>query len=181
MITAIAWNNQTITSSSSSSCATREILLGTNQGQIYETWIEPTDEYFKKELKYVTLVHTLKVDMTNAATSYMPPQQIVGIHFDTLSTTTFTTTNHHHHYPTYFIMVTTSSRLYQFIGQSSAHLNEDESSLFGSLFSKYSQFQELPGNIGWSKLCFYNPKRNKYSPNIFAWITGKNKKKERKI
>ncbi|CAO3651138.1 unnamed protein product [Cunninghamella echinulata] len=178
VITAIAWNNQATPSSS----ATREILLGTNQGQIYETWIEPTDEYFKKEEIYVTLVYTLNIDISNAANLYIPPQQIIGIHFDSISsatsqhtaTTSITTTNK------YFVMATTSSRLYQFFGQTTSHssMNDNEStstSMFGSLFAPYTmnaQFLELPGNIGWSKLCFYNPKKMKYSPNTFAWVTG---------
>jgi hypothetical protein len=36
--------------------STRAILLGTKQGRVMEAEIEPTDEYFKREDRYVKVV-----------------------------------------------------------------------------------------------------------------------------
>lgn len=49
-ITSIAWNPAHPTRS------TGEILLGTDNGLIYETFLEPSDEYFKREDRYIRQV-----------------------------------------------------------------------------------------------------------------------------
>ncbi|KAJ5908446.1 hypothetical protein N7495_001128 [Penicillium taxi] len=52
-IESIAWNPSLPTAS------TREILLGTTDGNIYETYIEPSTEFYRREEKYVTAVYKL--------------------------------------------------------------------------------------------------------------------------
>lgn len=47
VIESIAWNK-----AKGGDASTREILVGSSKGQIFETAIEPTDEFFKKEDKY---------------------------------------------------------------------------------------------------------------------------------
>ncbi|KAJ5947718.1 hypothetical protein N7466_000733 [Penicillium verhagenii] len=50
-IESIAWNPSLPTAS------TREILIGTTDGSIYETYIEPSTEFYRREEKYVTAVY----------------------------------------------------------------------------------------------------------------------------
>ncbi|KAJ5665110.1 uncharacterized protein N7477_007558 [Penicillium maclennaniae] len=50
-IESIAWNPSLPTAS------TREILLGTTDGNVYETYIEPSTEFYRREEKYVTVVY----------------------------------------------------------------------------------------------------------------------------
>ncbi|KAJ5573658.1 uncharacterized protein N7459_008085 [Penicillium hispanicum] len=50
-IESIAWNPSLPTAS------TREILLGATDGNIYETYIEPSTEFYRREEKYVTAVY----------------------------------------------------------------------------------------------------------------------------
>lgn len=51
LIESIAWNPSLPTAS------TREILLGTADGNVYETYIEPSTEFYRREEKYVTAVY----------------------------------------------------------------------------------------------------------------------------
>lgn len=57
-ITSVAWNPARPTRT------TGEILLGTSDGSIYETLIEPSDEYFKKEDRYVKHVYKTQSAIT---------------------------------------------------------------------------------------------------------------------
>ncbi|KAJ5099774.1 hypothetical protein N7532_006775 [Penicillium argentinense] len=50
-IESIAWNPSLPTAS------TREILLGTTDGNVYETYIEPSTEFYRREEKYVAAVY----------------------------------------------------------------------------------------------------------------------------
>lgn len=50
-IESVAWNPSLPTAS------TREILLGTTDGNVYETYIEPSTEFYRREEKYVTAVY----------------------------------------------------------------------------------------------------------------------------
>ncbi|OGM44423.1 vacuolar protein sorting protein DigA [Aspergillus bombycis] len=50
-IESIAWNPSLPTAS------TREILLGTTDGHIYEAYIEPSTEFYRREERYVTTVY----------------------------------------------------------------------------------------------------------------------------
>lgn len=50
-IESVAWNPSLPTAS------TREILLGTTDGNVYEAYIEPSTEFYRREEKYVTAVY----------------------------------------------------------------------------------------------------------------------------
>lgn len=50
-IECIAWNPSLPTAS------TREILIGTSDGNVYETYVEPSTEFYRREEKYVKNVH----------------------------------------------------------------------------------------------------------------------------
>lgn len=125
----MAWNKQaTLTDPS-----TREILIGTRNGLIYETCLEPTDEFFRREEKYFKQVYSIHE-------STMP---ITGLHFEQ-----FPVNNRK-----YFVMATTPTRIYQFVGyvgpastangaRSSPGFGEEEATrgekaMFEGLFSKY--------------------------------------------
>ncbi|KAI8985185.1 Pep3/Vps18/deep orange family-domain-containing protein [Pilobolus umbonatus] len=166
-ITSIAWNKQaTLTDPS-----TREILIGTKNGLIYETSLEPTDEYFRKEEKYFKQVYSIHE-------STMP---VTGLYFEQ-----FPVNNRK-----YFVMATTTTRIYQFIGligsNSGSHspaafgdVAEDrgERAMFENLFSNYEVnpgFQELPGELPRSELHFFSRFHELQQQGIaetFAWLTG---------
>lgn len=158
MITSIAWNKYATMSSS----MTREILIGTKDGVVYETFLEPNDEFFKREEKYVIQLFSI----------HEPSMSITGLAFE--------------RFPTdrrkYLIMISTSTRLYHFVGSiryTNTNSNEtNERALFELVFSEYEhtpEFQELPNNLGYSQLLFFNrfPELQlKGVPQTFIWFTG---------
>jgi hypothetical protein len=79
---------------------TREVILGTTNGQLYETAIEEKD---KKE-KYVKLLF----EITEA------PEPFIGVQMETVTTGTAVR---------YFVMAATPSRLYIFQGTTSLEVN----------------------------------------------------------
>ncbi|CAO3627960.1 unnamed protein product [Mucor hiemalis] len=158
VITSIAWNKLADLSSSS----TREILIGTNNGIVFETCLEPTEEFFRREEKYVIQLFSLHE-------SSMP---ITGLQFERFPSNR----------RKYLIMLSTPSRLYQFVGsvKYTATGNEStaERALFELVFSEYEhnpEFQELPSDLNYSKMLFFNrfPELQvKGVPQVFAWLTG---------
>jgi hypothetical protein len=126
-ITSIGWNKQATLADPS----TREILIGTKKGLIYETVLEPTDEFFRREERYLEQIYSIHE-------STMP---ITGLHFEQ-----FPVNNRK-----YFVMATTPTRIYQFVGFIGAangnrppatgfgDVSEErgEKAIFGGLFSKY--------------------------------------------
>ncbi|KAI7903291.1 Pep3/Vps18/deep orange family-domain-containing protein [Cokeromyces recurvatus] len=150
-ITSIAWNKYV----SPSSPTTGEILVGTNTGIVYETCIEPTDEFFKREEKYMTKVFSLNE----------PSMPITGLQFERFPTD----------HQKYFVMLSTPSRLYHFTG----FINTDgDKTLFACLFSNYEdhpEFQELPSDLNYSRMLFFNrfPELQMEGvPQVFAWLIG---------
>ncbi|KAG0169863.1 hypothetical protein DFQ28_011330 [Apophysomyces sp. BC1034] len=165
-ISSIAWNKQaTLTDPS-----TREILIGTRNGLIYEACLEPTDEFFRREEKYFKQVYSIHE-------STMP---ITGLHFEQ-----FPVNNRK-----YFVLATTPTRIYQFIGfvgptsgsRSPAGFGEvedrGEKAMFEGLFSKYDvnpDFQELPGDLPFSEVHFFSRFHELQQQGVaqtFAWLTG---------
>ncbi|KAI9322126.1 Pep3/Vps18/deep orange family-domain-containing protein [Dichotomocladium elegans] len=167
-ITSIAWNKQaTLTDPS-----TREILIGTKNGLIYETCLEPTDEFFRREEKYFKQVYSIHE-------STMP---ITGLYLEQ-----FPVNNRK-----YFAMATTPTRIYQFVGyvgpttsngsRSSPGFGETddraEKAMFEAMFAKYDVnpgFQELPGELPYSELHFFSKFHELQQQGVaqtFAWLTG---------
>lgn len=143
------------------STTTREILIG-SYGHVYETCLEPNDEFFRREEKYVIQVFSLHNNMP-----------ITGLSFE--------------RYPSdrrkYLVMLSTPTRLYQFVGSvrytnPTNETNTGERALFELLFAEYQhnpQFQELPNDLGYSKMLFFNrfPELQlKGVPQMFVWLTG---------
>ncbi|KAL7317653.1 tethering complex subunit [Mucor circinelloides] len=166
VITSIAWNKR----ASLSSTSTREILIGTNNGIVYETCLEPTDEFFRREEKYLIQLFSL----------HEPNMPITGLHFE--------------RFPSdrrkYLIMLSTPTRLYHFIGSvkyTSATTSTTDNdlpaavgdrALFELVFAEYEhnpEFQALPSDLSYSEMLFFNrfPELQlKGVPQTFAWLTG---------
>jgi hypothetical protein len=129
---------------------------------VLETYLEPTDEFFRREEKYVIQLFSLHE-------SSMP---ITGLHFE--------------RFPSdrrkYLIMLSTPTRLYHFVGSvryTSTSINDDsEHALFELVFAEYEHhptFQEMPSDLHDSKMLLFNrfPELQiKGVPQTFAWLTG---------
>ena len=139
-ITSVAWNPDAKREDKS----TRELLLGTSNGLVFEAEIEKQEKYFKQ---------VFSVDASR-------PEPISGLRIDRFKAS---------QQPKYFIMVTTPRRAYQFIG----HLESTEVPVFQSVLSPgqpNKRYLELPGDIKNSVLSFFAPFPS--SPTSFAWSAG---------
>src|SRR5437764_422933 len=115
--------------------STSPILLGTRTGLIFETTLEPSDEFFRREEKYFKQVYSI----------HEPSTPITGLHME--------------QFPTdprkFFVVATTPTRIYQFVGEVAAiagggggagGAGEEGRAIFEGLFAKYGvnpEFQEL--------------------------------------
>lgn len=120
-VNAVAWNRQQITEAS-----TREVILGTENGQIYELAVDEVD---KKE-KYVKLLF----ELTEL------PEAIMGLQMETAAVISATR---------YYVMAVTPTRLYSFTGIGSLE------TVFDSYTDRTVHFMELPGEIPNSELHFF--------------------------
>eukprot|EP00268_Persea_americana_P048110 TRINITY_DN5052_c0_g1_i1.p1 TRINITY_DN5052_c0_g1~~TRINITY_DN5052_c0_g1_i1.p1 ORF type:complete len:993 (-),score=212.87 TRINITY_DN5052_c0_g1_i1:220-3198(-) len=125
VVNAVAWNRQQITEAS-----TREIILGTEDGQVYEMAVDEKD---KKE-KYLKLLF----ELTEL------PEAFMGLQMETASVG-----NTIRHY----IMAVTPTRLYSFTGIGSLE------NVFTSYSDRAVHFMELPGEIPNSELHFFIKQR----------------------
>ncbi|CAI9105315.1 OLC1v1004212C1 [Oldenlandia corymbosa var. corymbosa] len=123
VVTAVAWNRQLI-----SEASTREVILGTESGQLYEIAV---DEKNKKE-KYSKFLFELK-ELPEAFTG-LQMETSTGIHGTAIR---------------YYVMTVTPTRLYSFTGKGSLE------SVFASYVDRTVHFMELPGEIPNSELHFY--------------------------
>lgn len=105
-IESVAWNPSQPTAS------TREILIGAADGKIYESYIEPSTEFYRREEKYVKNVYN--------------PQDgaVVGIYTDVLSSRPDTRR----------VMVSTRHKLLHFAGRTGRQGNEGSGSIYSKLF-----------------------------------------------
>ncbi|KIW09155.1 hypothetical protein, variant [Verruconis gallopava] len=105
-IECVAWNPSKPTAS------TREILLGTTDGNIYETYIEPSPDLFRREEKYVKSVYKI------------PKGPIVGIWSDVLSSRPDIRR----------VLVATPKQLLHFVGAAQQHSHEGSGAIFSRFF-----------------------------------------------
>lgn len=105
-IESIAWNPSEPTAS------TREILVGASDGNVYETYIEPSTEFYKREERYVKNVYN--------------PQDgaVVGLYTDVLSARPDTRR----------VIVATHNRLLHFAGRTGRQGSEGSGSIYSRLF-----------------------------------------------
>ncbi|KAF6163322.1 hypothetical protein GIB67_025186 [Kingdonia uniflora] len=109
----VAWNKQLITEAS-----TREVILGTDNGQLFEISVDEKD---KKE-KYIKFLFELAE----------LPEAFMGLQMETAITGNATR---------YYVMAVTPTRLYSFTGIGSLD------TLFASYSDRAVHFMELPGEI----------------------------------
>ncbi|KAL3628860.1 Vacuolar protein sorting-associated protein 18 like protein [Castilleja foliolosa] len=125
VVNAVAWNKQHITEAS-----TREIILGTDNGQLHEVYVDEKD---KKE-KYIKFLFELNE----------LPEAFTGLQMETTGTNNGTR---------YYVMAVTPTRLYSFTGIGSLE------SVFVSYAERAVHFMELPGEIPNSELHFFIKQR----------------------
>ncbi|CAH2327741.1 vacuolar sorting-associated 18 homolog [Pelobates cultripes] len=149
LIECIGWNRFLGTETS-----TGPILVGTNQGHIYEADIAASegglfgtnpDQYFRH-------VHTLEEETGPAPVSCLDIDR--------------------GYENRYCVIATTPKRLFQFVHKIPEGTEQQG---FAILFSQPADslpsIQEFPGNLGYSDLAFYHQKLRKF-PNSFAWMMG---------
>ncbi|KAK1279700.1 hypothetical protein QJS04_geneDACA003179 [Acorus gramineus] len=113
VVNAVAWNKQQITEAS-----TREIILGTDNGQLYEISVDEKD---KKE-KYMKLLF----ELTEL------PEAFMGLQMETATI---------HNGTRYYVMAVTPTRLYSFTGIGFLD------TVFAGYSERAVHFMELPGDI----------------------------------
>lgn len=102
--------------------STKEFLIGTRNGLIFEAELEPTAELFKKEERYFKQVYSIQTNMP-----------ITGIRMEQFPVTR----------RKYYVIAVTPTRIYQFIGTVSPNSSNgviggsEDKAMFESLFSKY--------------------------------------------
>ncbi|GMJ05536.1 vacuolar protein sorting 18 [Hibiscus trionum] len=121
VVNAVAWNRQQITEAS-----TREVILGTENGQLYEIAVDEKD---KKE-KYIKPLYELAE----------LPEAIMGLQMETAILSNGSR---------YYVMAVTPTRLYSFTGIGSLE------TVFASYLNRAVHFMELPGEIPNSDLHFF--------------------------
>ncbi|XP_006659889.1 vacuolar sorting protein 18 [Oryza brachyantha] len=125
LVNAVAWNRQTITEAS-----TKEMILGTEDGQIFEVAVDEAD---KKE-KYVKFLFKLSE----------LEEGIKGLQMETTMVGNATR---------FYVMAVTPTRLYSFTGIGSLE------TVFASYSDRAIHFMELPGDIPSSELHFFIKQR----------------------
>ncbi|CAL9055510.1 unnamed protein product [Musa banksii] len=125
VVNAVAWNRQQITEGS-----TKEVILGTENGQLFEMAVDEVD---KKE-KHVKLLF----ELTEL------PEAIMGLQMETAALSNATR---------FYVMAVTPTRLYSFTGIGSLE------TVFASYSDRAVHFMELPGEIPNSELHFFIKQR----------------------
>ncbi|OAX44376.1 hypothetical protein K503DRAFT_861432 [Rhizopogon vinicolor AM-OR11-026] len=155
IIESIAWNKAALLGSTHS-MSTREFLVGTRNGGIFEAVLDAGEDFFKSQERYLQLLFNLP-----------EKHPVTGIKFDLFPPSDPRNA---------LIIVTTPSRIYQFAG-SPDRRSEDGGRVFSSLFASYREtapkISELPGNLQYSELHFYTPNADQalsLSKNL-AWMT----------
>lgn len=116
-IESVAWNPSLPTAS------TREILLGASDGNVYETFIESTNEFYRKEEKYLKVLQKL------------PDGPVTGLWVDNLGGKTDVRR----------IVISTQSRLFHLVGKVGRHHTDGSGSIYKKLFdAEQPIIHELP-------------------------------------
>ncbi|KAI0526583.1 vacuolar protein sorting protein-like protein DigA [Xylaria bambusicola] len=105
-IESVAWNPSLPTST------TREILIGASDGNIYETFIEPSAEFYRKEERYLKALHKL------------PDGPITGLWADNLGDKVDVRR----------VVICTQSRLFHLVGRVGRSGHEGSGSIYTKLF-----------------------------------------------
>ncbi|RCV29816.1 hypothetical protein SETIT_6G043600v2 [Setaria italica] len=125
LVNAVAWNRQSITEAS-----TKEVILGTESGQIFEMAVDEAD----KREKYVKPLFEL-TEQREGIKDLQMETAVVG------------------NSTRYYVMAVTPTRLYSFTGIGSLE------TVFASYSNRAIHFMELPGEIPNSELHFFIKQR----------------------
>ncbi|KIJ68589.1 hypothetical protein HYDPIDRAFT_165357 [Hydnomerulius pinastri MD-312] len=155
VIESVAWNKSALLSSTHS-LSTREFLIGTRSGGIFEAVLDAGEDLFKSQERYLQLLFSL-------------PEKapITGIKFDMFPASDPKNA---------LVIATTPSRIYQFAGVPDRR-SDDGGRVFSSLFAVYRELapkiSELPGHLQYSELHFYTPNADQALslPKGLAWMT----------
>ncbi|KAJ4358912.1 tethering complex subunit [Ascochyta clinopodiicola] len=152
VIESISWNPSQPTAS------TREILVGASDGNVYEVFIEPSSEFYRREERYLKSVYsTTDGPITGLWTDIIPGRQDLRR-----------------------VVIATPSTFVQFAGKVGRNAHEGSGSIFSKFFeSESATVHELP-NVSPSatSLLAVSPE-NQQSPDqerlnserIFGWLT----------
>ncbi|KAL9609886.1 MAG: hypothetical protein Q9167_005379 [Letrouitia subvulpina] len=109
-IEAIAWNPSLPTAS------TREILVGASDGNVYEVYIEPSNEFYRRDEKYLKAVYKI------------PDGPVTGLWVDLIPARADTRR----------VVISTPSRLFHSVGRVGRQGQEGSGSIFSRLFESES-------------------------------------------
>lgn len=118
-IETVAWNPSQPTAS------TREILVGASDGNVYEVYIEPATEFYRREERYCT--HVWKA----------PKGAVTGLWADTVSGRADTRR----------VVVSTPAALYHWIGRIGSKGKEGTGAIYAELFQKGTPATQNAGNV----------------------------------
>lgn len=104
-IDSVSWNPSRPTAS------TREILIGASDGIIYETFLELSSEFYRKDVKYAKVVLHLEGPITGIWTDTIPDKPDLRR-----------------------VLISSPARLFHFIGRIGRHGHEGSGSIFARLF-----------------------------------------------
>ena len=152
-IESIAWNPSLPTAS------TRQILIGASDGNVYEVYIEPSNEFYRREERYLKAVYKIS------------DGPVTGIWVDVLEARPDLRR----------VLVASQSRLLHFIGRIGRHGSEGSGSIFSKLFeTEAPTVQEGSQNLNTapSALSFSPdpPESNQVdetsAERTYAWLSG---------
>ncbi|ORX60830.1 hypothetical protein BCR36DRAFT_314682 [Piromyces finnis] len=152
-IQSIAWRGKPSLNDNS----TGLILIGTNNGKIFEAEIQPTDEFFKREERYFKQVYSFNDEMLS----------ITGLRFEAFPTDP----------RKYVVIVATPIKLYQFIGDISSDVDNNEGGMFSELFQNNTPNEKEIISFHKNSECHFRSQFHENGwpsiPKQFVWTTGK--------
>lgn len=169
VIESIAWNTAALLSATNPT-STREMLIGSRDGVIYEAVLSAEEDFFKSQERYMQKVFTLpeRQPVTGLKYNFFPPSDPRKV----------------------LVVVSTPSRIYQFVG--APDRRAEEGGRFGTVLASSSPSEycarvlctsdslsraevvDLPGNISYSELHYFTPNavQSNSMPKTIAWMTG---------
>ena len=134
------------------------VLVGTKLGSIYELELEPSDEYFKREERY--LKEVFRIDP-----SVCEFPSVTGIHIGRIPELSADLTSK----TRIFILFTIDNRIYQLKGTVSPDPRVAEPMLEPVFISSQPNYQELPGHFDKGQLSVFYAQG--IAKSSFAWAT----------
>ncbi|KAF3926009.1 hypothetical protein ABW20_dc0107859 [Dactylellina cionopaga] len=145
-IESVAWNPAL------PSASTREILIGSQSGAVYEIFIEPTEEAYRRDEKYMKQVYRMP-----------DTQPISGLFVELVPGSSDMRR----------VILTTPTKMLHFIGRIARHGSSDSTSIFSRYFeAETPTFQEHHGSV-YSMLSISPESEDDIDPErIYAWSHG---------